>query len=92
MKSWDPLTDCGLPKQNADETTYEQAMSKRSTVRTRFVKCVTVCAEWGHLPANFLLVFPYGILYTIERDFVLIVAVMHLSREPEYWRHRLTQD
>lgn len=37
-------------------------------------------------------VFPYGILYTIERDFVLIVAVMHLSREPGYWRHRLTDD
>ncbi len=34
-------------------------------------------------------VFPYGGLYTIERDFVLIIAVMHLSREPGYWRHRL---
>ena len=34
-------------------------------------------------------VFPYGILYTIESDFVLIVGVMHCSREPGYWRHRL---
>ena len=34
-------------------------------------------------------VFPYGVLYTIEPDAVLIVAVMHLSREPGYWRHRL---
>ncbi|HEV2904521.1 MAG TPA: type II toxin-antitoxin system RelE/ParE family toxin, partial [Pyrinomonadaceae bacterium] len=24
-------------------------------------------------------VFPYGILYTIERDFVVIIAVMHFS-------------
>jgi toxin ParE1/3/4 len=33
--------------------------------------------------------FPYGILYTIEEGYVLIVAVMHLSREPGYWRHRI---
>lgn len=32
--------------------------------------------------------FPYGILYSIEPDFVLILAVMHLSREPNYWRKR----
>jgi plasmid stabilization system protein ParE len=36
-------------------------------------------------------VFPYGILYTIEPDFVLIVAVMHCSREPGYWKQRLTK-
>ncbi len=34
-------------------------------------------------------VFPYGVLYTIEPDFILIVAVMHCSREPGYWRHRM---
>ena len=35
-------------------------------------------------------VFPYGILYTIEDDLILIVAVMHFSREPGYWKRRLT--
>ena len=34
-------------------------------------------------------VFPYGILYTIEADHILIVAVMHCSREPGYWKHRI---
>lgn len=34
-------------------------------------------------------VFPYAILYTIEADYVLVVAVMHTHREPGYWRHRL---
>ena len=34
-------------------------------------------------------VFPYGVLYTIEPEAVLIVAVMHCSREPGYWRSRL---
>lgn len=35
--------------------------------------------------------FPYEILYTIEPDFILIVAVMHCSREPEYWKNRIGQ-
>ncbi len=35
-------------------------------------------------------VFPYGVLYTIEPDFILIVAVMHCSREPGYWKQRNT--
>jgi toxin ParE1/3/4 len=32
--------------------------------------------------------FPYGIVYTIEQDYVLILAVMHCSREPGYWKSR----
>ena len=32
--------------------------------------------------------FPYGILYTIEYDYILILAVMHCSREPGYWKER----
>lgn len=34
-------------------------------------------------------IFPYGVLYTVERDFVLIVAVAHGSRKPGYWHERL---
>ena len=34
-------------------------------------------------------VFPYGVLYTSEADFILIVAVMHFSREPGYWKQRI---
>ena len=33
--------------------------------------------------------FPYGILYTIEDDYILILAVMHCSREPGYWQERV---
>ena len=32
--------------------------------------------------------FPYGILYSIERKEIFILAVMHLHREPEYWKYR----
>jgi plasmid stabilization system protein ParE len=34
-------------------------------------------------------VFPYSVLYTIESDFILIVAVMHGKRQPGYWQYRL---
>lgn len=34
--------------------------------------------------------FPYGILYTIESEHILVVAVMHCSRKPGYWKNRLT--
>jgi hypothetical protein len=33
--------------------------------------------------------FPYGIIYFVEEDAVLIVAVSHLHREPEYWIGRI---
>lgn len=36
-------------------------------------------------------VFPYGVLYTIEPEFVLVVAVMHCSREPGYWKRRVAK-
>lgn len=32
--------------------------------------------------------FPYGILYTLEPDYILVLAVMHCSREPGYWKNR----
>lgn len=33
--------------------------------------------------------FPYGIIYQILESEILIVAVAHLHREPEYWRNRI---
>lgn len=33
--------------------------------------------------------FPFGIYFTIESDHLLIVAVMHLSRRPGYWKGRV---
>jgi plasmid stabilization system protein ParE len=33
--------------------------------------------------------FPYGVLYSVEVDYVLLLAVMHLSRKPGYWRNRV---
>ncbi len=33
--------------------------------------------------------FPYGVLYSQEPDGIFILAVMHLHRDPEYWKHRI---
>ena len=34
-------------------------------------------------------VFPYAVLYTIENEHILIVAVMHCHREPGDWSRRI---
>jgi plasmid stabilization system protein ParE len=36
--------------------------------------------------------FPYGIVYQIRGEVLLIVAVMHLHREPTAWRNRLPKE
>ena len=34
-------------------------------------------------------VFPYAVLYSIEDEFLYIIAVMHCNREPGYWHKRI---
>jgi plasmid stabilization system protein ParE len=33
--------------------------------------------------------FPFGLYYTVEDDFLLIVAVLHMRRKPGSWRGRV---
>jgi plasmid stabilization system protein ParE len=33
-------------------------------------------------------VFPFGVLFRILPDQIIVVAVMHLARHPDYWKHR----
>ncbi len=33
--------------------------------------------------------FPYGIIYQIRKDEILIVAIANLHREPGYWKERI---
>lgn len=34
--------------------------------------------------------FPFGVLFRIRKDQLVIVAVMHLTRDPDYWKSRNT--
>ncbi len=34
--------------------------------------------------------FPFAVVYLVEADRIWIVAVMHLHRAPDYWKHRRT--
>jgi len=36
--------------------------------------------------------FPFAIIYSLEEDDILIVAVMDLRRKPEHWKDRLRGD
>jgi plasmid stabilization system protein ParE len=35
--------------------------------------------------------FPYGLAYEIVNDEIFVVAIMHLSREPDYWQSRIKE-
>lgn len=44
----------------------------------------------GSVRKRFVAGFPFKLLYSIEGEAILIVAVMHQSRRPGYWRKRLS--
>ncbi|MGB5866956.1 MAG: type II toxin-antitoxin system RelE/ParE family toxin [Arcobacteraceae bacterium] len=33
--------------------------------------------------------FPYGLVYQIKEDYILVVAVVNLHRKPNYWVKRI---
>jgi plasmid stabilization system protein ParE len=47
---------------------------------------------WGSVGAGYrrklLERYPYGIIYRIEGEEILIIALAHTSRRPAYWRGR----
>lgn len=32
--------------------------------------------------------FPYGVIYAVEPDGIVVLAIAHLSRDPNFWRQR----
>lgn len=32
--------------------------------------------------------FPYGVIYQIRNDSILVIAITHLNRKPGYWQER----
>jgi plasmid stabilization system protein ParE len=35
--------------------------------------------------------FPYGVLYQVRQDHILVTAVMHLKRDPKRWQDRIAK-
>lgn len=35
--------------------------------------------------------YPYGLIYQIDDEGILIVAVAHLHRQPSYWKTRISR-
>jgi plasmid stabilization system protein ParE len=84
---------------------YEDAAhyyaDRQPGLELRFIACVEAAfREISEIPTRWrqfeddvrrylVHVFPYAVLYSIESDYVLILAVMHCRREPGYWRHRV---
>jgi plasmid stabilization system protein ParE len=33
--------------------------------------------------------FPYGVIYAVERDELVIIAIAHAHRDPNYWKDRI---
>lgn len=36
--------------------------------------------------------FPYGLLFRVYPDVIIVVAVFHVRRDPKIWQHRLAAD
>jgi plasmid stabilization system protein ParE len=41
--------------------------------------------EWGDVRKCLLHKFPYKLMYSVEEDHILIIAVAHQHRKPDYW-------
>jgi hypothetical protein len=47
--------------------------------------------EQGNVRRYLLHKFPYKILYSIEKDYIYIIAIAHCHRRPDYWIDRIEQ-
>lgn len=46
--------------------------------------------ERGDIKRYLLHTFPYKILYSIEKDYIYIIAIAHCHRRPDYWIDRFS--
>ncbi len=67
---------------------YDFALEVHSTI----LRAVNYPKAWtvldGDIRRSLVRRFPYGVLYSEEKDGIFIVAVMPLHRKPGYWKKR----
>ncbi|MCW8132574.1 MAG: type II toxin-antitoxin system RelE/ParE family toxin [Planctomycetota bacterium] len=90
-----PLAEAEL----VDATTYLEA--RQSNLGLRFLdeydqtilRIVENPRAWHviakHARCCNMHVFPYGVIYSIEEDGIVVLAIMHLHQRPNYWIDRL---
>jgi len=67
---------------------YDFAIEVYNTIQrsTSFPKAWSTIE--GDIRRSLVKRFPYGGLYSEENDEIYIIAIMHLHRFPDYWKHR----
>jgi len=66
---------------------FEQDVMKSAQRLNTFPKAGS--EERGDIRKLLLHRFPYKLLYSIESDHILIIAVAHQHRKPDYWINRI---
>lgn len=68
---------------------YEFAAEIRSTIE----RIVNFPKAWTKISPRarrcFTNKFPFGVLYQICDDTILVIAIMHMKRDPIHWKKRL---
>jgi toxin ParE1/3/4 len=66
---------------------YEFVLSLESALRTIERNPFLFQAKYNKLRCILIPRFPYGIFYFIAENTVIVIAVFHLSRNPNLWKH-----
>lgn len=65
------------------------AAEVRKAVRSICENPCSAASVGGGIRKSVLNHFPYNILYSVEPDLIVIIAVAHQKRRPTYWRTRI---
>ncbi len=65
---------------------FEKEIKRSLKTIKRFPEIGSI--ERGDIRKFLLHKFPYKILYSIEKNYLYVIAIAHLHREPTYWIKR----
>lgn len=75
-----------------EECAPSLGMSFAAEVREAIQRAIIMPFAWQQVEKEIRRVlvhrFPYAVLYSAREEWLFILAVMHLRREPGYWEHR----